>query len=106
MVPKRNSETIRHIEFVPLSATRVLTVIVTSAGEILNRLIETSREFSRSELEQFSKIVFDMGLTAHGGLDVFNHDAEQQQTAGGDPRAELRKHQQTRGRKPIGCEVT
>ena len=65
MVPKRNSETIRQIEFVPLSGTRVLTVIVTSAGEILNRLIETSREFTRSELEQFSKIVTQQYANTH-----------------------------------------
>jgi len=65
MVPKRNSETIRQIEFVPLSGTRVLTVIVTSAGEILNRLIETSREFTRSELEQFSKIVTQHYANTH-----------------------------------------
>jgi len=65
MVPKRNSETIRQIEFVPLSGTRVLTVIVTSAGEILNRLIETSRESTRSELEQFSKIVTQQYANTH-----------------------------------------
>jgi heat-inducible transcriptional repressor len=57
MVPKRNQEKVRQIEFVPLSNTRVLAVIVTSAGEILNRIIETSREFGRSELEQLSNYI-------------------------------------------------
>lgn len=57
MVPNRNQEKVRQIEFVPLSKTRVLAVIVTSAGEILNRIIETSRVFERSELEQLSNYI-------------------------------------------------
>jgi len=57
MVPNRNQEKVRQIEFVPLSNTRVLAVIVTSAGEILNRIIETSREFGRAELEQLSNYI-------------------------------------------------
>jgi heat-inducible transcriptional repressor len=57
MVPKYNQVKIRLIEFVPLSEGRVLTVIVTSAGEVFNRLIETARTFTRSELEQLSNYV-------------------------------------------------
>jgi heat-inducible transcriptional repressor len=57
MVPKHNQIKIRQIEFVPLSDVRVLTVIVTSTGEVYNRIIETSRVFSRSELEQLSNYV-------------------------------------------------
>jgi heat-inducible transcriptional repressor len=57
MVPKHNQITIRQIEFVPLSDVRVLTVMVTSAGEVFNRIIETSRVFSRSELEQLSNYI-------------------------------------------------
>lgn len=57
MVPKRNQERVRQVEFVPLSGTRVLAVLVTSAGEILNRIIETRRPFGRSELEQLSNYI-------------------------------------------------
>lgn len=57
MVPKRNQEKVRQIEFVPLSGTRVLAVIVTSAGEIFNRIIDTSRVFERGELEQLSNYI-------------------------------------------------
>jgi heat-inducible transcriptional repressor len=53
-VPKHNQIKVKQIEFVSLSHTRVLTVIVNSAGEVFNRIIETSREFNRSELEQLS----------------------------------------------------
>lgn len=57
MVPKRNQEKVMQIEFVPLSGTRVLAVIVTSAGEIFNRIVHTSRVFQRSELEQLSNYI-------------------------------------------------
>ncbi len=57
MAPKRNQEKIRQIEFVPLSETRVLAVIVTTSDEIFNRIVETSRVFQRSELEQFSNYI-------------------------------------------------
>jgi heat-inducible transcriptional repressor len=57
MVPKHNQITIKQIEFVSLSDVRVLTVMVTSAGEVFNRIIETSRVFSRSELEQLSNYI-------------------------------------------------
>lgn len=57
MVPKHNQVRIRQIEFVPLSEERVLTVIVTSTGEVYNRIIRTSRVFSRSELEQLSNYI-------------------------------------------------
>ncbi len=57
MVPKHDRVYVRQIEFVPLSSTRILTILVTSQGEILNRIIETSRKFSRSELEQASNFI-------------------------------------------------
>jgi len=57
MVPKHNQVVVRQIEFVPLSDVRVLTVIVTSSGEVFNRIIETSRVFSRAELEQLSNYI-------------------------------------------------
>jgi len=57
MVPKHNHVVVRQIEFVPLSDVRVLTVIVTSSGEVFNRIIETSRVFNRSELEQLSNYI-------------------------------------------------
>jgi heat-inducible transcriptional repressor len=57
MVPNHNQVKVKQIEFVPLSDTRVLTVIVTSAGEVYNRIIETSRVFNRSELEQLSNYI-------------------------------------------------
>ena len=52
MVPRPDRLTVKHVEFIPLSSSRVLTVLVTSNDEVLNRIIETAREYSPSELEQ------------------------------------------------------
>lgn len=52
MVPRRDRITVKQVEFIQLSSTRVLTVLVTAKGEVLNRIIETSRRFSPAELEQ------------------------------------------------------
>jgi heat-inducible transcriptional repressor len=59
MVPKRDRIIVKQIEFIPLSDTRVLTVLVTTKGEVLNRIIETSREYKSSELEQAGRYLTD-----------------------------------------------
>ncbi|OOZ20056.1 heat-inducible transcriptional repressor HrcA [Solemya velum gill symbiont] len=50
MIPKRESLFFRQIEFLPLSANRVLVILISSDGEVHNRVIETSQKFSQSEL--------------------------------------------------------
>lgn len=57
MVPKRDQSLIKQIEFISLSDTRILTVLVTSKGEVLNRIIEPSKRFSPSELEQAANCI-------------------------------------------------
>jgi heat-inducible transcriptional repressor len=56
-LPRREQVVVRQIEFVPLSGTRVLVVLVTGQGEVSNRLIETARAYSRSELEQAANFI-------------------------------------------------
>ncbi len=86
MVPKRNQEKVMQIEFVPLSGTRVLAVIVTSAGEIFNRIIHTSRVFRRSELEQLSNYItehyagHDLEWVRHRVFGEMQHTREQMDT--------------------------
>jgi len=53
-VPNREHFGFKQIEFVPLSPTRVLVVIVFQDGEVQNRVIESERSLSRSELESAS----------------------------------------------------
>ncbi|NTV09282.1 MAG: heat-inducible transcriptional repressor HrcA [Zoogloea sp.] len=50
MAPRKSSEKIRQIEFVSLSETRILLIIVTSAGDVQNRIMFTKRTYSPSEL--------------------------------------------------------
>ena len=57
MIPRQDQVVIRELQFVHLSDTRILAILVTRQGEILNRIIETSRAFTRRELEQASRFV-------------------------------------------------
>lgn len=54
MIPKRERVLFRQIEFLPLSANRILVILISSDGEVQNRVIETSHSFSESELIQFA----------------------------------------------------
>ena len=57
MIPRHDQIVIRELQFVHLSDSRVLAILVTSQGEVLNRIVETSRLFTRSELEQASNFI-------------------------------------------------
>ncbi|MET0065896.1 MAG: heat-inducible transcriptional repressor HrcA [Candidatus Thiodiazotropha sp.] len=56
-LPRRDKTTFRQIEFLPLSERRVLAILVTDAGEVHNRILNTHREFKRAELEQASNFL-------------------------------------------------
>ena len=51
-LPKRGMLFPRHVEFLPLSHSRVLVIFVTNEQEVHNKIIHTSRLFSPSELQQ------------------------------------------------------
>ena len=51
-VPKKGQLTLRHVEFLPLSANKVLVIIVINEQEVQNQVIQTARNFSDSELQQ------------------------------------------------------
>ncbi|MCL2523507.1 MAG: heat-inducible transcriptional repressor HrcA [Betaproteobacteria bacterium] len=48
--PRRKSSRIRQIEFLGLSERRILLIIVTVEGEVQNRILDTERPYSQSEL--------------------------------------------------------
>ena len=54
MLPRQNLSILQHIEFVALSANRVLVILVVNDREVQNRIINTSKTFSASELQQVS----------------------------------------------------
>ncbi|MFK5949748.1 MAG: heat-inducible transcriptional repressor HrcA [Methylococcales bacterium] len=51
-LPKHDVLCLRHIEFLPLSNTRVLVIFVTNEQEVHNKIIHTSKHFSEAELVQ------------------------------------------------------
>ena len=52
MIPKRRSIAFRHLEFLPLSEKRILVIIVTSDGNVQNRIIMADKPYTASELTQ------------------------------------------------------
>lgn len=58
--PSQETVRIRQIEFVRLSDTRILLIIVTTAGDVQNRILYTRRAYSPSELVEAANY-----LTAH-----------------------------------------
>ena len=48
--PRREANKIRQIEFVSLSETRVLLIIVTMGGDVQNRILFTQRPYSANDL--------------------------------------------------------
>ena len=54
MIPKRQRVAFKHLEFLPLSETRILVIIVTSDGNVQNRILITEKSYSQSELTQAS----------------------------------------------------
>ncbi|MBV1884506.1 MAG: heat-inducible transcriptional repressor HrcA [Pseudomonadales bacterium] len=57
LVPRRNQEFLRQVEFLPLSNNRVLTVLVLNTQEVENRIIPVDREYSPVELKQASDYI-------------------------------------------------
>jgi heat-inducible transcriptional repressor len=56
MTPRRSAG-FRHIEFVKLSETRILLILVTPEGDVQNRILTTQRTYSPSELVEAANIL-------------------------------------------------
>ncbi|OGT90392.1 MAG: heat-inducible transcriptional repressor HrcA [Gammaproteobacteria bacterium RIFOXYA12_FULL_61_12] len=56
-MPKPEQVVFRQIEFVRLSAARVLAILVTVDGEVINRVIQARRDYTPSELEQTARLL-------------------------------------------------
>jgi heat-inducible transcriptional repressor len=52
MIPRQEVQHLRHVEFIPLSETKVLAILVFNNKNVQNRIVETKRKYSPSELEQ------------------------------------------------------
>ncbi len=54
LTPKRRALTFKHLEFMPLSEQRILVIIVTTDGNVQNRVIEPETPFKATELTEAS----------------------------------------------------
>ena len=65
-IPREQVVAIRQIEFLQLSKTQVLVVLVMANNDVQNRIIQVERDFSSAELQQFSnylnKVFIGKGL--------------------------------------------
>lgn len=66
MLPRRDRNAFRRIEFLALSGRRVLAILVTSEGEVHNRIVTTDQSYSPSQLEQAANYLNDQ----FGGYDM------------------------------------
>jgi heat-inducible transcriptional repressor len=57
MMPRSDHVSFLHIEFLPLSGESVMVILVTRSGEVINRIINTKRAYSSSELEQVANYI-------------------------------------------------
>lgn len=54
LIPKRKTLVFKHLEFMPLSDKRILVIIVTTDGNVQNRVIVTETPFKTAELTEAS----------------------------------------------------
>ncbi len=52
MIPRVEAQSLRHVEFLPLSDNRVLAILVINNKDVQNKVIHTQRAYNASELEQ------------------------------------------------------
>jgi heat-inducible transcriptional repressor len=57
MTPRRHAGTFKHIEFLRLSEKRILLIVVTTDGDVQNRILFTERDYSASELVEAANYV-------------------------------------------------
>ena len=56
-LPRRNRIELRQVEFLPLSANRVLVVLVLNNRDVQNRIIYTDRVYTQSELQEAANYI-------------------------------------------------
>lgn len=56
-LPKTEVSSLRHVEFLPLSGTRVLVILVVDEHEVQNRVIHTERPYEEAELKKAAAFI-------------------------------------------------
>lgn len=60
MLPRTEQSILEHIEFVSLSSNRVLVILVVNDREVQNRIINTDKNYTSSELQQISNYLNEL----------------------------------------------
>jgi heat-inducible transcriptional repressor len=73
MLPRRDVENLRHVEFLPLSNNRVLAILVGNQQEVQNRVMHVGRQFAEDELQRAANYINQNYVgkpltTIHAGL--------------------------------------
>jgi heat-inducible transcriptional repressor len=64
MIPKRKAVTFKHLEFLPLSEKRILVIIVTTDGNVQNRIIMADKAYTNADLVQATNY-FNLNFIGH-----------------------------------------
>ncbi|MEQ8289850.1 MAG: heat-inducible transcriptional repressor HrcA [Gammaproteobacteria bacterium] len=60
MLPRTSKSILQHIEFISLSANKILVIMIVNDREIQNRIIDTAKSYSASELQQVSNYLNEL----------------------------------------------
>ncbi len=55
LIPRTEQQSLRQVEFLPLSDNRVLAILVVNEKEVQNRIIHTARQYNAADLEQAAR---------------------------------------------------
>ena len=75
-IPKIKKTTFKHIEFINLSKDKVLAILVTRDGQVMNKILNAEKEYSESELIEFSNYFTNnySGLTIEEAYQKINNE--------------------------------
>lgn len=60
MLPRNTKSVLQHIEFISLSSNKILVILIVNGQEIQNRIIDTAKSYSPSELQQVSNYLNEL----------------------------------------------
>ena len=81
MIPRAEVNMLRQLEFLPLSNRRVLAIMVINEKEVQNRIINTERDYTESELQQAANYINThfLGKDLSSMREVLKHELHQAQ---------------------------
>ncbi len=82
-VPKHDGKPMQQVEFLPLSDRRVLAILIINDKEVQNRIVKVDRDYSKSELEAFSRQLNEeyLGRPLHEVRDMIRADLQRSRDA-------------------------